>query len=412
MAIRSVYILCVFLSVCCYAQKPTSLLASAQQKLTQKDFTGALKDLNDYLITDSLNSSSYILKSECHYKLWQIPEALLNINRSIQLDSLNDKSYVQRAEIQRTIFQYPKALDDVYKAIKINPNNSKVYAIRGRIKETKFFMSNPDQRDTTEIRDMFADYKHSYSLDSNDATTLNYLGNLYFSGKYYKSADKYYSKSLKVDPKNAMTYYERSFVKKGLGDTYTAMTDISTAISLEPSNENLYERRANLYQEIGETERADKDYYMASYIPSKRYFDLGAQSDSIGDYQAAIKYYSRCLDFTSDLAEAYFNRGLSKNHIKDYFSAIEDFKKSKDLNPALSDLAYSNMGLAKYYSQDYMAAIYDCSSAIKLNKKLASAYINRALSKKALGLDFCEDAKKAKKLGSENGKEFYSKYCK
>ena len=144
----------------------------------------------------------------------------------------------------------------------------------------------------------------------------------------------------------------------------------------------------------------------------KKHFVLGMEKHDNGDFKGAIDAYTKCIELEPNLAEAYFNRGMAKNEAKDYYNAIGDFLTCINLKPAVAAMAYCNMGFSKLNVEDYKGAIADCSKSIALDANIASAYLNRALSKKALNVTFCADMKKAMELGDKNAINYYPLYCK
>jgi tetratricopeptide (TPR) repeat protein len=109
-------------------------------------------------------------------------------------------------------------------------------------------------------------------------------------------------------------------------------------------------------------------------------FEKGYNANKRGDYDEALKYFSRFIEKYPNLSTAYFNRGVVKGELEDYRGAIQDYNKAIEINPNDAS-AYYNRGLAKYNLEDYKGAIQDCNKAIEINPNHANAYYNRGLAK-------------------------------
>lgn len=114
------------------------------------------------------------------------------------------------------------------------------------------------------------------------------------------------------------------------------------------------------------------------------YFYSGLTFQQQREYEKAIDYYDKALEFKPPLAKAYNNRGLAKFVLGDHQGAISDYSKAIKQNPRYAD-AYNNRGNAKNYLGDHQDAISDYDKAIKYNPQSAEAYNNRGVAKRALG---------------------------
>ena len=103
-----------------------------------------------------------------------------------------------------------------------------------------------------------------------------------------------------------------------------------------------------------------------------------------------------------ELELALNQRGLIKSVIKDNSGAVEDYSKAIELNPKNAD-NYFGRGNVYRDMKNYKMAIVDFSYAIKYdagNGDLQYSFFNRAMIKKEIGEDFCQDLKKACELDS------------
>ncbi len=117
---------------------------------------------------------------------------------------------------------------------------------------------------------------------------------------------------------------------------------------------------------------------------ARTWFGKGSDSYGIGEYEQAIDYYSRAIEFDPKYSIAYNRRGSSYGSLSQYMKAIRDFNKAIELDPKSSH-AYYNRGLSYHKFGQYEKSLKDFNKAIELDPKSSHAYYNRGLSYHALG---------------------------
>jgi tetratricopeptide (TPR) repeat protein len=92
--------------------------------------------------------------------------------------------------------------------------------------------------------------------------------------------------------------------------------------------------------------------------------------------------------------------------------AKKDFEKALEIEPKYAPAA-SNLSAIYFKQKDYKKALEFAEKAIKSDPKYGSAYLNRANAKEMLRDQegACNDWQKAKELGVELGKTYYSSNC-
>jgi len=92
--------------------------------------------------------------------------------------------------------------------------------------------------------------------------------------------------------------------------------------------------------------------------------------------------------------------------------AKKDFEKALAINPKYAPAA-SNLSAVYFKQKDYKKALEFGDKAVGADPKYASAFINRGMARE-MNRDLngaCEDWHKAKDLGAEAGKTYYSGNC-
>ena len=235
--------------------------------------------------------------------------------------------------------------------------------------------------------------------DKKEALTLEYYLRLLMAAStehyndllnsYAVALIESFTKTLKRNPQDPETYYNRAFVyqSRPSPNYKMALKDYNRAIELNPDYAEAYNNRGKVYSEIfpPEYENAMKNYNRAIELNpdyAEAYDNRGATyiKKTDPDYDAAISDYSRAMELNPDYVEAYNNRGnaYTKKPNPDYDLAISDYTRAIELNPDYAE-AYNNRGSAyiNKLNPDYDAAISDCNRAIELNPDYAEAYNNR-----------------------------------
>jgi tetratricopeptide (TPR) repeat protein len=103
---------------------------------------------------------------------------------------------------------------------------------------------------------------------------------------------------------------------------------------------------------------------------------LGSQFDSEGNYEEAIRNYSRAIEMNSQYLDPYKDRAYLYHSNREYDAAVHDYSKAIELDAQNSDL-YCNRGIAFHNQKELDLAISDYDKAIGLNPKITQAYFGR-----------------------------------
>jgi tetratricopeptide (TPR) repeat protein len=114
-------------------------------------------------------------------------------------------------------------------------------------------------------------------------------------------------------------------------------------------------------------------------------FQKGEIELHLGDFEAAVKYYSLAIAAFQGYTEAYYSRGKTYLYLKKYQLAVDDFYTLVHLKPKYPP-AYFYLGAIFYQVADYERAAKFLTDAIRLDSNYALAYNYRAEAHKELGL--------------------------
>lgn len=190
------------------------------------------------------------------------------------------------------------------------------------------------------------------------------------------------------DFQNAIRFNNSGLTNYGKADHDSAIADFTEAIKLDPRYASAYYNRSLAYEAKGERKRAKADYYQAltlnSKIESPIYFSLARSYHEKSEYDKAITEYTRVIEIEPEFTDIYLYRGSAYFDKGDYNHAIADFTEAIRRNPQSID-AYNGRGVAYRNKGDYDHAFADYNEAIRLDSKDSEAYNNRAYALFKLG---------------------------
>lgn len=194
---------------------------------------------------------------------------------------------------------------------------------------------------------------------------------------------------------------------------HLASTNKDDTYSTHPSKN----KRLNAVYKGWNKAKVSNNDYSNSNLTTEDYFYKAYNNE--GDYKYQIYNYKKCIELDelsppSKLSIiANFNLGLSYLSLNDYENAMMFFTTATMFKKDYVK-AYKWRAVALIALKDYKTAINDCQRAIKYsskddNSKLGEIYRIRAIAKKAAGLNYCDDNRRACELGDELGCSYYKK---
>lgn len=123
----------------------------------------------------------------------------------------------------------------------------------------------------------------------------------------------YLSNAIKLQPNEAVVYYNRGIAYENLGQYQPAIKDYNMAISLNPDYPEAFYNRGTVYNEIGRYQQAVEDFNRAVVLQpddAEAYHGRGFAYDKLGQYERAVEDYTKAINLQPNYANAYINRGI------------------------------------------------------------------------------------------------------
>lgn len=125
----------------------------------------------------------------------------------------------------------------------------------------------------------------------------------------------------------AYAYTLRGDIFMNLEEIQKALKDYTLAIEIDSENEDIYEKRAQLYYEQEKYSLADDDYKEIIRLNPGNvmgYMGIGRNANAQAKYEEAIKQFDYVIKLASDYSSGYSFRAESYIGLKKYNQAIDD----------------------------------------------------------------------------------------
>ena len=189
------------------------------------------------------------------------------------------------------------------------------------------------------------------------------------------------------NPDSALAFDARAQIRQLQGDRQGSSSDFDQAIRLDGKNASSYFHRAEMRAKQGDRPGAIADYSQAIAINpgyANAYFNRAIARNGVGDKAGAIDDFSAALNLDPSDILARYNRGILRRSLRDARGTFEDFDAIVQLAPNRYE-PYYNRALAWAMLGNREAAVADFSQALAINPSYTPGYINRALTLRRLG---------------------------
>lgn len=222
----------------------------------RKELDLSLKDFNRSLELCPDLAEGHYGQGVIHYEQGRYQEAIASFTNALPLQTEKAQTYYRRASAYEQLNDDAHTLEDLDAAILTDPGYADAYLERGVIYAGQ-------ERYTEALREIdkaisldpeIAHY-HAHramamsrpAFDSGDETVL-------------REAVGYLDEAIRLEPKNAESYYNRGLLYGVLGDSESELADFSTTIMLDPDYAAAYRERFQCLSALGQKEHAAQDW--------------------------------------------------------------------------------------------------------------------------------------------------------
>jgi tetratricopeptide (TPR) repeat protein len=300
-------------------------------------------------------------------------------NQILAGDSLNSEIYFKQGLAYQSLMHDDKSFDCFLKASSISAENklykymvAKAYYVKGKNKQARPLLESLCAADSMNwsyayyltsiyMQEKMYDeslkvYQRFYDRDSSDYVILDKIGFALLRKGFYPTAIDYYNKSLALNRKNISSIKNLSFLYASTLRADTALKLLTMGIEIDPTDLDLYIRRAELNFSYNYTKRAMDDYLriLATGDSTVLYLKrTGIGYSNNFQPEKAIEYL--LIAYDKDSSDYEVSTYLARNYQK-----LNNFKKSayyyrsiiSTLDPVLMQLSLNYVSLAYILKSD------------------------------------------------------------
>lgn len=346
-------------------ENTNTLRKKAEELYKQSKFEEIVALLTDEELETRKDAELYGWRAKASYQLEKyIAETMVFAEKAIAADPTYYIGYYVRALAWADRKEYEKGIKDYTKAIELNLNFADAYYNRGIAWQNQ----NENNKAIADFDKAIECYSKTIKINPKDAELYLWRGNTKYNKTDYKKALKDYDIAIELNSDFADAHYSRGLAYFANKEYDNAIADYTKVIKLKPK-----------YAE----------YY---------YHSRGNAWKAKGKYKDAIDDYTKAIKKNPTFENAYYNRGLAKKE-KDIDSegneqyidikgSKKDFEKYLELSAEEND---NGVRYAKYYLKKLdeikdteLSEIIDLVDEIKIKLRINNNFITHYTSLSAI----------------------------
>lgn len=307
-------------------------LDAIKKKIDDKDYAGAIVDLEEYIKKDEKNPLAHLYLADCYYMTNKKDLALVEYRQALSLGKFSNQSIEKQAryrmaDIYVSLGQLEEAQKEFLLIVKMDPNDYRALYNIGKI----FYDRN--------MRDNALNYLNkAVKINSSFPDAWFYIGKIHLDANRYAEAMNAFINCVKNDPKNYEAHYN-------LGIIYKAMNNITKAL-----------QEFEIAERSPDTNLKLKTIYQIGLIAA----DNGNYDKAINEFQRALKYATEENNLTIGiryaLASVYENR-------KQILEAIEQWERISQYRPNYLDVQEKLLRYSDLRMDDKLKDFVTCSTS-------------------------------------------------
>lgn len=217
-------------------------------------------------------------------------------------------------------------------------------------------------------------FKKEVENDPKNGYAYTWMSLIYYYDNQYGNALSAINMAQKYLPKKDVEYVayalcSRADIYLALEDTIKALEDFSTAIKTYPKDEDIYKKRAQVYFELQQYDKADSDYEQIKkqdQASSLSYMGIGRNRNAQERWDEAIEQFNQVITLYSTYSQAYAFRAKAYMGKEDWAKATDDILTALTIDS--SDDAFALLQELKDDAADMMITKFKIQATKKPNE--------------------------------------------
>ena len=353
-----------------------TIMVKAREYLENQQFDLASQYFSKVLQLDPVNVHALVGLGKCYLEAGDTTTAKQYFQEAINVDSTQFEGYQALAQYYLQKGEYRKALKIFELAKKYLTYDSRVYAWLGVV----YMLLHNDA--------VAHRYFNMALADIQSTSVFNIISNGYAQVEKYDTAIAYLDYAMRYFPDNDTLYFYRSQQEVKAGYIDRAVSDMDTAIALNPGDLRYKLEKMSILLYAGRFKQAVKygKSEMNSVKDSNFYYLFGyAMMQESKDLDSVLSIINQGIEYTG-AASLYYLAGTVYNLKREYDSAYENFKVAAEKDPweikyyremVIAKLLANTPDLDKYlYFKDFKADNLTEFKKLVKNKKSKYYYTN------------------------------------
>jgi len=303
-------------------------LTKATERLSKKDFAGAIEEFDEVIKTDNNNTEALKGLGLCYFNLKENEKSYKNFEKALKIDNQDATTLYYLASLSILLDKTEDAILYSKKVIELRPNFFDAYKILFTI-----YLKNKRFKDILALNEEF----QTKEIEATDDTIHVVLATTFMMEKKYKEAINFLKTAIKIIPDKPQTY-------NNLGVCYMSLNDYDSAIN------------------------AFKESLSLCDTNPLTYTDLGTVLQLKGEYLQALEAFNQALELDPESFLNLLNVANLSNMLRRYDLAINAYEKMLTIKPELKDIRNSLIG-AYVKNKQPEKAINMIDVALKTNPK-------------------------------------------
>lgn len=247
----------------CTEKTPESALCQcnlAYNQLITNDYAGSANHYSEALKYDPSTVEAYNGRGQAYFQLRKYPEALSDFTAAISAGIVTPKLFLNKGKCLVILNRAPEAIPDLNRSIELEPKSPEAFYFRG--------VAYEKAGDTPKA---IADYSQAIQLNANYVEALVNRGLLRAKSAQFTESIQDYTAALAIAAQQVqpMILNNRAFAQMKSGQLTQALEDADKALAINPNYPFAYNTRAAVYQQMGQTAKAQADLAKSQQLQGK-----------------------------------------------------------------------------------------------------------------------------------------------
>jgi tetratricopeptide (TPR) repeat protein len=295
---KSIWIFFFYISAC---STKINHYQNAQKEFYDKDYIGAIIELNTLFQTNQKTDSALVLRAKCYLKILKPAKAVEDLKLAIKLNKSNNEAklelgkyyvsvddtvnarksfsevlltrnssvseaWIEIGKINYFNDKFDKSISDFTNAISTDSSNYLAWYYRAIMRSSFFYEDKASLKFSFKYLDFdqaIKDYNQAISINADFADAWYRMGLVYLNKFDGPNGIKAIDYAIALEPKNSYYYIGRADYYFRKQEFQTALEEYSKAIKISQNDPNSYEGRANCYKALGNIEFFKEDFKKA-----------------------------------------------------------------------------------------------------------------------------------------------------